>query len=101
MPQATLEAMSEHGQVRGDTVRGHYGHAQQVLADLAALGIDYNDVVEVLEREGVEKFDASWNSLIDSISEQLEDQGASVSATGSTTPAGQGPATGDKKESRQ
>lgn len=101
MPQATLEAMSEHGQVRGDTVRGHYGHAQQVLADLAALGIDYDDVVEVLEREGVEKFDASWNSLIDSISEQLEVQGASVSATGSTTPAGQGPATGDKKESRQ
>jgi transaldolase len=99
MPQATLDAVFEHGQVRGDTVRGRYVEAQTVLDDLAALGIDYDEVVDQLEREGVKKFDTSWNSLIDSITAQLEAQGADVSADGSSTPAGQGPAAGRAGES--
>jgi transaldolase len=72
MPEATLEAVADHGEVRGDTVRGSYDEARQVLADLAAAGIDYDDVVDLLEREGVQKFEDSWAELLASVSEQLD-----------------------------
>jgi transaldolase len=71
MPEATLEAVADHGKVRGDTIHGHYDEAQQVLDRLAAIGIDYDDVVETLEREGVEKFETSWTQLLESVQEQL------------------------------
>ena len=57
MPEATLDAVADHGEIRGDTVRGEYANAHKVLADLAAAGIDYDDVVRVLEEEAVEKFE--------------------------------------------
>ena len=57
MPEATIHAFADHGEVRPDAVTGSYAAAQKVLDDLAALGIDYDDVVATLEREGVEKFD--------------------------------------------
>lgn len=81
MPAATLEAVADHGQVRGDTVTPAYAQAQQVLADLAAAGISYDDVVEQLEREGVSTFQNAWNSLIESVTDQLE---KATAATGST-----------------
>src|SRR3978361_1754613 len=56
MPEATLSAVYHHGEVEPDTIRGHYVEAQQVLDGLAAVGVDYEDVVLVLEQEGVEKF---------------------------------------------
>src|SRR5919199_802146 len=56
MPESTLHAFADHGEVRGDTITGYYADAQRVLDDLAAVGVDYNDVVDTLEREGVEKF---------------------------------------------
>jgi transaldolase len=90
MPEATLQAVADHGVVRGDTVTGSYAEAQQVLDDLKGAGIDYDEVVELLEREGVEKFEASWGELIESVTEQLEKAGATVGS--STDPAGQGPA---------
>ncbi len=74
MPEATLDAVYDHGEIEGDTIRGHYVDAQRVLDDLAAIGVDYDDVVAVLESEGVEKFEDSWNQLIEAISEQLEAQ---------------------------
>jgi transaldolase len=92
MPEATLEAVADHGQVRGDTVTGTYAAAQKVLDDLAAAGISYDDVVEKLESEGVAKFEEAWNSLIGSVTEQLEKAGADVMPAGGTTPAGDGPA---------
>src|SRR3954462_6427347 len=52
MPEATLDAVQDHGKVRGDTVHGSYEAAQQVLNDLKAAGIDYDDIVQVLEDEG-------------------------------------------------
>jgi transaldolase len=76
MPEATLEAVADHGEVEGDTVTGHYAEAQQVLDDLKAAGIDYDDVVEQLEREGVKKFEDSWAELLDSVKEQLARAGA-------------------------
>jgi transaldolase len=71
MPEATLNAVADHGVITGDTIRPHYAHAQQVLDDLAAAGIDYDDVVQVLEDEGVEKFETSWNELLESTKSEL------------------------------
>ena len=72
MPEATLDAVADHGVVRGDTVRSSYADARQVMADLAQAGIDMDDVVQVLEDEGVEKFETSWNDLLSSTKEELE-----------------------------
>jgi transaldolase len=72
MPEATLEAVADHGQVRGDTIHDRYEEAQQVLDRLAAIGVDYDDVVETLEREGVEKFETSWTQLLESVHDQLD-----------------------------
>jgi transaldolase len=71
MPEATLNAVADHGVIRGDTIRPHYADAKQVLDDLAAVGIDYDDVVQVLEDEGVEKFEVSWKELLDSTKSEL------------------------------
>jgi transaldolase len=72
MPEATLTAFADHGELRGDTVTGAYADAQALLDQLGALGVDYDDVVAVLEREGVEKFEASWLQLLDSVRHQLD-----------------------------
>ncbi|GGK23920.1 transaldolase 2 [Pilimelia terevasa] len=71
MPEAVIHAFADHGEVRGDTISGSYAAARQVLDDLAALGIDYDDVVRVLESEGVEKFEASYAELLGSVARQL------------------------------
>jgi len=63
MPEATLRAVADHGHVPADSVRGRYPEAQQVLDRLQALGIDYDDVMETLESDGVAKFDASWDEV--------------------------------------
>jgi transaldolase len=67
MPEATIKATADHGEFRGDTVRGTYDASRKVFADLEKLGIAYDDVVQVLEEEGVSKFEASWNELLDTI----------------------------------
>jgi transaldolase len=92
MPEATLQAVADHGTVRGDTVTGAYADAQGVLDRLAEAGIDYDDVVRQLEEEAVSKFEDAWNALIESVSEQLEQAGADVAGDGGTSPAGDGPA---------
>ena len=71
MPEATLDAVADHGVISGDAVTGHYRDAQRVLDDLAGLGIGYDDVVELLEVEGVQKFDDSWTQLRESLQGQL------------------------------
>jgi transaldolase len=72
MPESTIHAFADHGEVRGDTVTGSYEQAQQALNDLAAIGVEYNDVVDALERDGVEKFEQSWTELISSVETQLK-----------------------------
>ena len=71
MPEGTLDAMADHGVLRGDTIHGTYGEARQVIDDLERLGISYDDVVLVLEDEGVAKFAASWNELLATISKEM------------------------------
>ncbi|MFK0289726.1 transaldolase [Streptomyces sp. NPDC090442] len=72
MPEATLEATADHGEITGDTVRGRYAVAKADLDAIAALGISYDDVVQLLEDEGVEKFEAAWNDLLKSTEAELK-----------------------------
>ena len=64
MPLETLEAFRDHGEVRGDTVTEDVDEAEQLLADLAEAGVDYDDVVAKLETEGVQKFADAFDELI-------------------------------------
>ncbi len=99
MPEATLDAVADHGKVRGDTVTGFYDDAQSVLDALAGVGIDYDDVVQVLEDEGVTKFEDSFTELTETVTDQLRRAGADVDADGSSSPAGEGVAAAGKEES--
>jgi transaldolase len=76
MPENTLDAVAEHSDLRGDTVTGTAAAAQQVFDDLAAAGIDIDDVFITLENEGVEKFEKSWEELLDSVKSQLSAAGS-------------------------
>lgn len=71
MPEATLNAVSDHGVVRGDTLDGTSEEAAAVWTRLQRVGIDMDDVFEVLEREGLEKFVSSWDELLATVNEQL------------------------------
>ncbi|MDP9221451.1 MAG: transaldolase [Actinomycetota bacterium] len=71
MPEKTLDAVADHGDITGDTVRAHYDDAAAVLDALAAIGVSYQDVVETLESEGVVKFEKSWSELLTDVQSQL------------------------------
>jgi transaldolase len=71
MPEATLRAVADHGEVPADSVRAHYSDARQVLTELAAIGVDYDDVTAGLEQRGLELFDASWRELSDQLAAKL------------------------------
>ncbi|MCU1623848.1 MAG: transaldolase [Frankiales bacterium] len=71
MPEATLEAVADHGAIRRDTVTGNYAEARQTFDDLKSAGIDMVDVTDVLEKEGVQKFEDSWAELLASVTDQL------------------------------
>ncbi|WP_326556955.1 transaldolase [Micromonospora sp. NBC_01796] len=72
MPEAVIHAYADHGETRGDTITGSFDAARKVFADLGKVGIDFDDVIETLEREGVEKFEASWEELLDGVRKSLE-----------------------------
>lgn len=72
MPEKTLEATFDHGAIAGDTVTGAYDGARQVFERLAAIGVDFADVTQVLEDEGVDKFIASWHDLQSTVETALE-----------------------------
>ncbi|MCU1693903.1 MAG: transaldolase, partial [Frankiales bacterium] len=101
MPEKTMQATFDHGTVRGDTITSTYAQAQQVLDDLKAAGVDYDDVVQKLEDEGLTKFEQAWGDLIESVTAQLEKAGADVGSDGGTSPAGDGPAAASREGSGQ
>jgi transaldolase len=72
MPEGTIRAVADHGDVGRNTIAGTYDQSRAVLADLAKVGISYDDVVDVLEQEGVSKFSASWHEVLDTLKVQLE-----------------------------
>jgi transaldolase len=71
MPEATLHAVADHGDVRGDTITGTYDEARALFEKLAAAGVSYDDVVQVLEDEGVDKFGVSWHQLLETIKTEM------------------------------
>ncbi|MCQ1946969.1 MULTISPECIES: transaldolase [unclassified Arthrobacter] len=72
MPEKTLEATADHGEVTGDTITGTYAESNAVLDQLDGLGISYNDVVEQLETEGLDKFVVSWGELLQTVQTALD-----------------------------
>jgi transaldolase len=72
MPEKTLEAFADHGEVEGDRVSGMRDQAQDVFDRLSAVGIDLEDVFLVLEDEGVDKFKKSWVELVETVEKQME-----------------------------
>jgi transaldolase len=72
MPEATLDAVADHGRIGGDAVTGNYADAHRVIDALNELGISYDDVIEVLESEGVQKFEDSYAQLAESVKAELD-----------------------------
>jgi transaldolase len=72
MPEKTLQAFADHGEVGGDLVTTRYDDARAVMAALAEAGIDYDDVIATLEQEGVDKFVKSWEELVETVRGQME-----------------------------
>jgi transaldolase len=71
MPEPTLDAVADHGRLRGATATEGYDAARAVLDELEAIGVPYDDVIEVLETEAVEKFETSWQQLADQVGAEL------------------------------
>ena len=73
MPRATLEAFAEHGVVRENAIAGTYDQARAHFEALARLGIDYQELIDALEKEGLTKFETSWEELSKTVSRQLHE----------------------------
>ena len=74
-PEKTIAAVADHGVITGNTIEGTYAQASAVFSGLEALGIDLDDVFAVLETEGVDKFIAAWEELLESVSQELAKHG--------------------------
>lgn len=72
MPEKTMEAVFDHGVITGNTITGNYEDARSALDSIEALGISYDQVVALLEQEGVDKFIVSWNELVATVSSALD-----------------------------
>jgi transaldolase len=73
MPEETIKAFQDHGEVRGDTVEDDLEEARALLEEkLPAVGVDYDDVVLTLEQEGVQKFSDSFAELLDGVRAKRE-----------------------------
>ncbi|MDG4757061.1 transaldolase [Micromonospora sp. WMMD710] len=94
MPESVIHAYADHGETRGDTITGAYDAARKVFADLESVGVDMDDVIATLEREGVEKFEASWQELLEGVRKSLE---AAASGKGSPNKAAKGNAKAAEK----
>ncbi|CAI9415001.1 transaldolase [Nocardioides sp. T2.26MG-1] len=72
MPAKTMEAFADHGEILGDVVTGRSGAGAAILERLREVGIDFDDVLVVLETEGVDKFKKSWTELVETVSAQMK-----------------------------
>jgi transaldolase len=72
MPEKTMEAVFDHGVVPANSINGKYEEAKLVLHTIGAMGISYDEVTELLEKEGVDKFIISWNELVQSVDAALK-----------------------------
>jgi transaldolase len=67
MPEETIRAFQDHGDVGGDTVTKGVKKAHALIGELAAVGVDYDDIGETLELEGVQKFADSFEELLEGV----------------------------------
>ncbi len=73
MPEETIRAFQDHGEVRGDTIEDDLDEARALLHEqLPAVGVDYDDVVATLEKEGVQKFSDSFAELLEGVRAKRE-----------------------------
>jgi transaldolase len=72
MPEKTLDAFADHGEVEGDTVTGRTGEADEIFTSLEKVGVDFEDVLVTVEHEGVDKFKKSWTELVETVKGQME-----------------------------
>lgn len=86
MPAATLDAVADHGRPRGNAIEGTYETARTTLEALQRIGIDFEDVVDELEKQGLASFAKSWEELIASVTNQLQKAGAEVTTAGIFNP---------------
>jgi transaldolase len=75
MPEKTLDAFADHGEVLGDVVTGKAGEGSALLERLREVGVDFDDVMLVLETEGVDKFKKSWQELVETVQGQMDQAG--------------------------
>ena len=73
MPQSTLDALIDHGVLRGNTVTGNYQQAVQVLKGLSDVNVSLDDVTTELEIDGVKKFAQAWNDLQKNVEAALQE----------------------------
>lgn len=76
MPEKTLLACADHAEVSGDTIRDSYVDAAATVQQLEAVGVDLADVCGALESEGVTKFVASWNELVETVQRAIDAVGS-------------------------
>jgi transaldolase len=67
MPAETVVAFQDHGKVRGDTVLEDVAAAHELMEQLVKAGVDYDDITETLELEGVQKFADSFEELLEGV----------------------------------
>ena len=87
MPEATLLAVADHGEIRGDAVRGSYAAANAIFEALSRAGVDIEEVANTLEEQGIASFAKSWDELVASVTEQIQKAGAVVMPAGAVKPA--------------
>ena len=72
MPGKTLDAVADHGEVTGETIRGRYDESAAILDRLERIGVSYTEVTDLLEREAVDKFEKSWAELLQTVTDELD-----------------------------
>ncbi len=92
MPEKTLEVVADHGDLAkiesGDQVRPFYADARAHMDRLAEAGVDYDDVIDVLVKEGVDKFVAAWHELLDAAQGSLDSAGGAGQSGAEPSDAG-------------
>jgi transaldolase len=78
MPEATLEAVKDHGIIKGDRIEGSFAASRKTIEDLAACGVDIDDVTDFLETQGLRSFVKSWDELVASVTSQIDKARAGI-----------------------
>lgn len=87
MPEATLIAVADHGEIGGDAVRGDCAAAAGIFETLRRVGVSIEEVAVTLEEQGIASFAKSWDELIESVTKQIEKAGAVVMPAGAVKAA--------------